>query len=280
VNTTSAAQNLTLTNTSGGPLTIDSIQLSAGAPFAITAGGTAGTLAKGATQTISVVFKPTAGGPQSATLTVASAALCAPLTATLAGSSPCPPLGITCQPDLNVCVPEGQCAATGVTTTPTVTPNGLGTTLACVRSDGQPLDAPYPFGTTTITCTATDACGNTAQCTRLVTVWPLGQTEVRLFIAAVNGAPTDGTPDQRDVNVGDCVTLKLLVTVAGCSSVLDVTGASTFFTDPARGTFTGSTWCATADEANREFPLYGNWVNPCTGTQLRDTVHIHVHRTD
>src|SRR5205823_7488036 len=86
VGTTSAAQNFTLTNTSGAPLTIGSIGLSSGAPFAITAGGTAGTLAAGASQTISVAFKPTATGAQTGTLTVASTALCASLTATLTGT--------------------------------------------------------------------------------------------------------------------------------------------------------------------------------------------------
>jgi len=39
-----------------------------------------------------------------------------------------------------------------------------------VRSDGQPLNAPYPQGTTTITWTATDQAGNQASCVQTVQV--------------------------------------------------------------------------------------------------------------
>ncbi|MFM7078268.1 MAG: T9SS type A sorting domain-containing protein, partial [Bacteroidota bacterium] len=34
----------------------------------------------------------------------------------------------------------------------------------CVRSDGLTLEDAYPVGTTTVTCTATDACGNVGTC--------------------------------------------------------------------------------------------------------------------
>jgi hypothetical protein len=39
-----------------------------------------------------------------------------------------------------------------------------------VRDDSEPLSAPYPLGVTSITWTATDACGNTATCKQTVTV--------------------------------------------------------------------------------------------------------------
>jgi YVTN family beta-propeller protein len=55
---------------------------------------------------------------------------------------------------------------------PTATDNCSGLTVAGTRSDGQPLAAPYPFGTTTITQTATDAGGNHASCQQTVTVVP------------------------------------------------------------------------------------------------------------
>lgn len=42
----------------------------------------------------------------------------------------------------------------------------------CVRSDGQGFDQPYPTGSTIITCTATDACGNTNACAFMITVLP------------------------------------------------------------------------------------------------------------
>src|SRR5207248_2169716 len=43
-------------------------------------------------------------------------------------------------------------------------------TIAGTRSDSQALNAPYPKGITTITWTATDTSGNSAQCTQTVTV--------------------------------------------------------------------------------------------------------------
>jgi YVTN family beta-propeller protein len=60
--------------------------------------------------------------------------------------------------------------------TPTATDNCSGLAVTGTRSDGQPLDAPYPFGTTTITQTATDAGGNQSSCQQTVTVVPNAPT--------------------------------------------------------------------------------------------------------
>jgi hypothetical protein len=56
--------------------------------------------------------------------------------------------------------------------TPTATDNCSGLTVTGTRSDGQALNAPYPFGTTTITQTATDAGGNHSSCQQTITVVP------------------------------------------------------------------------------------------------------------
>src|SRR5262249_53655783 len=52
-----------------------------------------------------------------------------------------------------------------------------------------------------------------------------------------------------------------------------------FFTDPARGTFSGpngSVFCVSTAECNRQFPVYVRYTDPCTGTTETDTVHITV----
>lgn len=55
---------------------------------------------------------------------------------------------------------------------PSATDNCPGVSVAGARSDGAALTALYPAGSTTITWTATDASGNTATTTELVSVTP------------------------------------------------------------------------------------------------------------
>ena len=61
-----------------------------------------------------------------------------------------------------------------VTITPPIATDGCDGALpsTCVRADGQPLGSPFPLGTTTVTCSATDAGGNAAACSFTVTVRP------------------------------------------------------------------------------------------------------------
>jgi hypothetical protein len=82
VNTTSAAQSLTLTNTGGAALAITSI--TASGDFAQTNACPA-SLASGASCIISVTFSPTTGGPRSGAISVADNAPGSPQTAALAG---------------------------------------------------------------------------------------------------------------------------------------------------------------------------------------------------
>jgi hypothetical protein len=53
---------------------------------------------------------------------------------------------------------------------PVVTDNCGGGQISAVRSDNLPLNDPYPLGQTTITWTATDACGNVAVVTQIITI--------------------------------------------------------------------------------------------------------------
>jgi hypothetical protein len=61
--------------------------------------------------------------------------------------------------------------ATVAVSQPAATDNCSNVTITGTRSDGKPLDAPYPVGVTTITWTATDATGNAATTTQTVSVY-------------------------------------------------------------------------------------------------------------
>jgi hypothetical protein len=77
---------------------------------------------------------------------------------------------ISCPANITVGNDPGLCSATVNPGTPTTNDNCAGVTVAGTRSDGQPLNAPYPVGITTITWKATDASGNMASCAQTVTV--------------------------------------------------------------------------------------------------------------
>jgi uncharacterized repeat protein (TIGR01451 family) len=81
------------------------------------------------------------------------------------------PPRITCPSNVTTTTDPGTCSASNVNPgTATATDNCSVATVSGMRSDGQPLDAPYPKGTTTITWTATDLSGNKSSCTETVTV--------------------------------------------------------------------------------------------------------------
>src|SRR2546426_3974339 len=92
VGTTSAAQNLTLTNNGGTPLNLTSITISGAqaADFAFAAGNTcptgAGSVAPGASCTISISFTPAATGARTATVTITDDDPGSPQSVSLAGT--------------------------------------------------------------------------------------------------------------------------------------------------------------------------------------------------
>lgn len=61
--------------------------------------------------------------------------------------------------------------------------------ITAVRSDSLPLDSPYPVGVTTITWTATDACGNFSQCVQTVTVNAVNEFVVDVELLNVDAGP-------------------------------------------------------------------------------------------
>ncbi len=80
----SAAQTVTVTNSSN--YAIESITVTAPAPFSISQNTCTGSLAAGANCTVSVVFQPSVGGAASGVLTVNSSAIAAPVTVALSGT--------------------------------------------------------------------------------------------------------------------------------------------------------------------------------------------------
>ena len=80
------------------------------------------------------------------------------------------PPTITCPANVTA-VAAPTCPASGTTTVtyppPTASDNCPGVTVACVPPSGTI----FPTGTTTVTCTATDASGNTATCTFTVRIF-------------------------------------------------------------------------------------------------------------
>jgi FtsP/CotA-like multicopper oxidase with cupredoxin domain len=97
INTTSAPQSVTLSNTGSGTLNINSISITgANAADFLQAGTTCGvTLAPSATCTISVTFKPLVTGPLAAAITIASNDPVNPtLTVTLTGTGTAPIAGV------------------------------------------------------------------------------------------------------------------------------------------------------------------------------------------
>lgn len=72
--------------------------------------------------------------------------------------------------NINVNAPPNSCSVNVNPGTATANDNCPGVTVTGTRSDSQPLNAPYPVGTTTITWKATDASGNITTGTQTVKV--------------------------------------------------------------------------------------------------------------
>jgi uncharacterized repeat protein (TIGR01451 family) len=73
-----------------------------------------------------------------------------------------------CAANIQAVADEGLCTAT--VDPGTATGNAATISVTGVRSDGKALTDPYPGGKTTIQWTATDAGGNTASCSQVITV--------------------------------------------------------------------------------------------------------------
>ena len=106
---------------------------------------------------------------------------------------------INCPANITVRNDPGLCSATVNPGTATATDNCPGVTVSGTRSDGQPLTASYPVGTTTITWKATDAAGNMATCLQTITV---NDVEPPVITASVAAATCLWPPNHDLVDVG------------------------------------------------------------------------------
>lgn len=77
---------------------------------------------------------------------------------------------ISCPANITRSTDPGTCSANINPGTATATDNCGSASVSGTRSDSQPLNAPYPKGTTTITWTATDSSGNHSSCAQTITV--------------------------------------------------------------------------------------------------------------
>ncbi len=77
---------------------------------------------------------------------------------------------IICPADIEASTDAGLCSAAIDPGTPSAEDDRGPVTIEGVRSDGAPLSAPFEPGTTTIQWTATDAAGNSSECTQTIAV--------------------------------------------------------------------------------------------------------------
>jgi hypothetical protein len=196
VGTTSAAQPVTLSNSGGAPLTINSI--TASGDFAQTT-DCSSSLAAGASCTINVTFTPTATGNRTGTLTINDDAAGNPHTVALSGMGTAPP--DTTPPTITITAP----------TNTTYTPNqAVAAVYACSDSgsgvascigtvpSGSTIDT-ASVGTKTFTVNAADTVGN-------ATTASVAYTVIYNFSGFFQ--PVDNLPVLNAVKAGSAIPVK------------------------------------------------------------------------
>ena len=143
-------------------------------------------------------------------------------------------------------------------TTPATGPSGATVTYTATANDDRdgpltptctpPSGSTFPVGTTTVTCTATDAAGNTGTNTFTVTVTPAVPNKADLKITLT--APATTVPNAT-ISVTATVLNQGPATAVNLNTVIAATGLTTTATNPATGsgsitingtTITGARW--------------------------------------
>jgi hypothetical protein len=169
------------------------------------------------------------------------------------------PPTLTCP--ANITVPAGAQCQTMVNYTPTATDNCPGVMTAC----NPPSGSSFPLGTTTVMCTATDAAGNTASCSFMVTV--------------TNAAPTANAGPDQAVSEGATVTLMSLSTDPDPGQTvtcmwMQTGGPSVTLSDPNSCTTTFTAPVAPAGGCL--VLMFQLKVTDDCGAMTTDTVTVHV----
>ena len=103
---------------------------------------------------------------------------------------------------------------------PSAQDNCTAVTITKVRDDGEPIDAPYPVGVTTVTWTAIDGFGNAASAVQLVTVVDVEDPTIQASDVTLPATTSSGAVVSYSLTTHD--------NVAVTSVVCDPTDASLF----------------------------------------------------
>ena len=159
INTTSAAQTVTLTNGKVTTLTINSVTVAGpNAPDFAASSKCGGTLAASANCTISVTFTPTASAAESATLSVSDSDSTSPQTVALSGT------GMASQPDFTISASPAAATVTApgsVGTTVTVTSVAGFSSAVTLSCSSLPGDAVCAFSQNPLTPAANGTVSST-----------------------------------------------------------------------------------------------------------------------
>jgi len=226
--TSSAAQNITLTNTGNAALTISGISLGGANPTAFTTGGTCGaSVAAGASCTIAVTFKPTAASALSATVIVTDNAAGSPHQASVAGTGVAPP------------TPQAVLSPTGLTFTSTnVGSTSAAQTITLFNPGTGPLSITGIAigGTNAGSFSSISTCGTTlaaaASCSISVTFSPSAAGSLSASISVSDNAAA--SPHAATL-AGTGVAPDFAITVGSASQTVSSSGGTAQYTFTAAG---------------------------------------------
>ena len=183
VGTTATAQNITLSNTGGAPLTISSVTIGGTNPsdFAISANNCGSSLAATSTCTISVTFTPASATSFAATLSVTDNATGSPQTVTLTGTGTAPQASLS-----PTTVPFANTSVGSTATAQNITLSNAGNAALSITSVTIGGANPTDFAISANTCGSSLAASST--CTISVTFTPASAASFTATLSVADNA--------------------------------------------------------------------------------------------